>query len=583
MRVKELHIRRFRGFSNLTVRPKGHVVVMGEPGTGRSNLIEGLARVLDVDVSRTRITTELDFHNSDTSQPVQIAVTLAELGADLEQQFLEHLEFWDKANDCLLPESESPETVDGGRYELVLRLEYLARWLPAEERSEEWVHYPKESDPTTDSFAHARRRDIADLGFGVLHWSTGRILDLGSRGSFRRVIDASSGNDFATAIAQYVQDVGQAAEQFTEALQVKEALQNVFEPLLGPLGITATDLSRVIQFTPDGGSPSGLLRSLGPSIDLEDGSGFLPAWRRGSTISSLFRIAEALALSSSAGRILAVDDLGDSLDAATAAHMSFAVRKSASQVWVTTRIPSVAEMFEPQEVVRLSRDSTGVMSAYQGKRPGSKAESVAAKHWHRNLLPALSYHSVMVVEGPNDFAALHSLALRLAKEMDKPLPAAQGVSIVNAGFTGSGGYPSVMRLSGTAKDIGLRSIAVVDGDTAQDAKDFVEDNQGMADTTIRLPEGAAIEVALLRDLEDDVVKQALRDAAYSASVAVPASLDQLSGSQLIGEAQSFIKKNSLHAQFVESLPPGHLPPLAIQVLDEAIRAATSQSTGIIQL
>ena len=157
--------------------------------------------------------------------------------------------------------------------------------------------------------------------------------------------------------------------------------------------------------------------------------------------------------------------------------------------------------------------------------------------------------------------------------MDKPLPAAQGVSIVNAGFTGSGGYPSVMRLSGTAKDIGLRSIAVVDGDTAQDAKDFVEDNQGMADTTIRLPEGAAIEVALLRDLEDDVVKQALRDAAYSASVAVPASLDQLSGGQLIGEAQSFIKKNSLHAQFVESLPPGHLPPLAIQVLDEAIRAS----------
>ena len=397
------------------------------------------------------------------------------------------------------------------------------------------------------------------------------------------MVDATSGNDFATAVAQYVQDVGQAAEQFTDALQVKEALQNVFEPLLGPLGITATDLSRVIQFTPDGGSPSGLLRSLGPSIDLEDGSGFLPAWRRGSTISSLFRIAEALALSSSAGRILAVDDLGDSLDAATSAHMSFTVRKSADQVWVTTRIPSVAEMFEPQEVVRLSRDPTGVVSAYQGKRPGSKAESVAAKHWHRNLLPALSYHSVMVVEGPNDFAALHSLALRLAKELDKPLPAAQGVSIVNAGFTGSGGYPSVMRLSRTAKDIGLRSIAVVDGDPAQDAKEFVEDNQGMADTTIRLPERAAIEVALLHDLEDDVVKQALRDAAYSASVAAPASLDQLSGSQLIGEAQSFIKKNSLHAQFVESLPPGNLPPLAIRVLDEAIRAATSQTTGTIQL
>ena len=406
MYIKELHIRHFRGFTDLRVRPKGHVVIMGEPSAGRSNLLDGLGRVLDADASRTRVTTELEFHNRDTSQPIQISVTLAELGPDLEQQFLEHLEFWDSANDVLLAESEAPEAVDGGQYEMVLRLEYRARWLPAEERSEEWVHYPKESDPSTDSFAHARRRDIVDLGFGVLHWSTGRILDLSSRGSFRRVIESTSGNDFATAISQYVQDVGRAAEQFTDAVQVREALQKVFEPLLGPLGITATDLSRVIQFAPDGGSPSGLMRSLGPSIDLEDGSGFLPAWRRGSTISSLLRMAETLALSSSAGRILAIDDLGDSLDAANAAHMSFAVRESAGQVWVTTRIPSVAEMFEPQEVVRLSRDPTGVTSAYQGKRPGSKAESVAAKHWHRNLLPALSYHSVMVVEGPNDFAAL---------------------------------------------------------------------------------------------------------------------------------------------------------------------------------
>ena len=583
MRVKELHIRRYRGFSDLLVVPKGHVVVMGEPSAGRSNLMEALGLVLDAEASRARVTTELDFHNRDTSQPIQITVTLAELGPDLEQQFLEHLEVWDRTNECLLKESENPEAVDGDQYEMVLRLEYFARWLPADERSEEWVHYPKECDPSADFYAHARRRDIADLGFGILNWSTGRILDLSSRGGFRRVVDETAGNDFATAISQYMQDVGQAAENFTHALQVKQALRDVFEPLFKPLGIKATDLSDVIQFAPDGGSPSGLLRSLGPSIDLDDGSGFLPAWRRGSTISSLLRIAEALALSAGAGRILAIDDLGDSLDAATAAHMSFSIRKSGGQVWVTTRIPSVAEVFEPQEVIRLGTDATGVTSAYQGKRPGSKAEAVAAKHWHRNLLPALSYRSVVVVEGPNDFATLHSLALRLAKERDEPLPATQGVSVINAGFTGSGGYPSVLRLSATAKDIGLRAIAVVDGDPAQDAKDFVQDNKDLADTIIRLPERAAIEVAILHGLEDDVIKQALRDAAYSAGLAVSVSLDQLSGVQLFREAVSMIKKNSLHAQFVEALPPDNLPPLAIQVLTEAIGAATGQSSGVVQL
>ena len=92
MHVKEMHIQGFRGFSELRVRPKGHVVVMGEPGAGRSDIIETLARVLDAGASRTRITTELDFWNLDTSKPIRIALTLGELRGDLEQDFFDHLE-----------------------------------------------------------------------------------------------------------------------------------------------------------------------------------------------------------------------------------------------------------------------------------------------------------------------------------------------------------------------------------------------------------------------------------------------------------------------------------------------------------
>ena len=568
----------------MRVKPKGHVVIMGEPAAGRSDLIEAMARVLDSDSSRTRITTELDFHNQDTSLPIQISITVADLGPDLEQNFLEHLEFWDRIDDALLVENESPEDVDGERYEYVLRLEYRARWLPAEERCEEWVHYPKESEPDTDAYVHARRRDIANLGFGVLHWDAARTLDLGARSSFRRVIEGSEGDDFATALAQYVNDVGQAAGQFTDSTQVQSALLNVFEPLLRLLDITDADLSQVIQFAPDGGSASGLLRSLRPSIDFDDGSGHLPTWRRGSTTTSLIRVAEALALSPGGSRVLAIDDLGDNLDAASALHLSFTVRQSAAQVWVTTRNPSVAEVFEPQEVVRLGKDENNVRFARHGKQPGSKAETVAAKHWHRNLLPALSYRSVVVVEGPNDFAALHSLALRLAKERNLPLPATQGVSIINAGYTGSGGYTNVMRLSGPAKEIGLRTVGVVDGDKRPEALKFVQDNLGLADAVIRLPDGAAIEMALLRGLGDDVMKQAICDAASSAGLTIPYGLNQKSGNDLTKETLSFMKGNSLHAQFVEALSPVDLPPLAIRVLSEAVKAATTpQLTGMIQL
>ena len=180
---------------------------MGEAGAGKSDLVESLARVLDSDASRGRITTELDFFNRDTTQPIQIEVTIADLGAELEQEFLDHLELWDTMENRLLSESNHPATVDDDRYIWVLRLAYRAKWHPEEERCEEWVFYLKGSDPDSDLFPRVRRRDIEKLGFGLLRWSGGRILDCGARSAFRRLIDRAGVNDFPAAIAQYVQDV----------------------------------------------------------------------------------------------------------------------------------------------------------------------------------------------------------------------------------------------------------------------------------------------------------------------------------------------------------------------------------------
>ena len=97
--IKELLIENFRGFSHLTLRPNGHVVIMGQPRAGRSDLIEALGRVLDADALRTRLTSELDFYNLDTSSPIRIMVTLAELDPSLEQQFFQHMEYWDTDNE----------------------------------------------------------------------------------------------------------------------------------------------------------------------------------------------------------------------------------------------------------------------------------------------------------------------------------------------------------------------------------------------------------------------------------------------------------------------------------------------------
>ncbi len=122
MHVKELRIRNFRGFFDLAVKPRGHVVVMGEPSAGRSDLIEALGRVLDANSSRTRITTELDFHLGDTSQPIEITLTLGDLGDSVTQGFFDHLELWDAAEHQIVEEAETTEEHDGHCLEWVLRL-----------------------------------------------------------------------------------------------------------------------------------------------------------------------------------------------------------------------------------------------------------------------------------------------------------------------------------------------------------------------------------------------------------------------------------------------------------------------------
>ena len=586
MHIKELRIQHFRGFSYLVVKPKGHVVVMGEPGAGRSDLIEALGRVLDTNARRTRSTTELDFYNKDTSKPIQITLTLGGLDEEMKQDFCNHLEFWDNCRNHLIPETDAPEETDEDHFEWVLRIGYWARWLSQEDPPDEWVFYPKESVPESDSFTHARRHDIESLEFSLLQWSGSNILDLGSRGNFRRVINKADGNDFTESVEQYVREVAQAAGQFSESHQVRLALESVIAPLRELLRIPATNnVSQLLQFAPEGGAPSGLLRSLGPTIDVGDVTGGLPAQRRGSTTATLFRVAETLALSSKAG-LIAIDDLGDELDAASAAHLATRIRRSAGQAWVTTRVPAVAEIFEPQEVVRLGRDASGARFACQGKQPANKVESVTAKHWHRNLIPALSYRSVVVVEGPDDFAVLHNLALRMFNEQGLPLPAARGVAIINAGAGGDGGYPSVLKLAGAAKQIGLRAVGAVDGDTSANIRGHLDKYGELPDAIVRLPDDIAIEAAIVCCIPDEVLKQTIREIAAATELAESHNFTRLlplNDTKLTKSAISFIKKNSLHGLFIDALPSENLPTLAVQYLEKLVEVATGTQTGLIQI
>ena len=90
----------------------------------------------------------------------------------------------------------------------------------------------------------------------------------------------------------------------------------------------------------------------------------------------------------------------------------------------------------------------------------------------------------------------------------------------------------------------------------------------MASAVLRLPNDKAIEAAIIDGVQEDLLLQALEDISSGANLTIPGNLKQLSGSRLTIEAIKFVKRNSLHGQFIDALPEGVFPQIACQYMGE---------------
>lgn len=584
MRVYLLEIRHFRGFKAAPILPVDHVVLVGEPRAGRSDIIDALDRVLSPDSTRGRLPTELDFYGRDITQRAEVEVVLGGLGPELEQLFLDQLELWSLKDRQLVDELADPTRIDREQYDLVVRLCYRASWDAKEEQAEHWVDYPKSSDPETGHFERVGRPEREALPFAAIE-ARSRPLDIGTRGEFRRLVETTEGDDFSRAVDELEREIVRLAEAFSATTQVSAALDAVLLPLRTVLRLGALPAAEIIRFLPEGGSISGLLRSLSPAVKLEGSIDLLPLHRHGSTVIAMLSVAQAVARAG-VGGVVAVDDFGEGLDASTAHHLAATLRRSASQVWLSTRRPQVAEVFPPSELIRLARQKGAVRSVHYGRAPKTKAELLAARHWHLQLLPAMASRAVVIVEGPHDRAALTALARRLHDQEDVPLPAASGVTLVDAAAAdGAGGLTAIPRLAETAKNLGFWVISILDHD-GDDARALAEvtENVKCADAVVRLPKGCAIELALLQGVDDAVIRAALKELRGAFGVPLPPDIDTLAPPKLIRLARDAIKHGpGYHAQFIDALPPGTHPPLARRLLETALNAANGNADGLIQL
>lgn len=566
MRVLRLDIKRFRGFEDVSFAPRGHVVLVGEPGAGRSDVVSALTRVLHPNSTRS-VVDVYDLFQQGASGSAEVTAVLGSLGPDLEQRFLSQLEVWSEA------EEEFVDDVDitsiGAGQSLVLRLGYRATWEADEESGEHMVFYPKLSDPTIGRWAKVPRVDRLALPF-VLAAST-RPLQIRVEGDFRALVEMldSPPGGLAHALTELASGVEALTGELSTQPAVLAALEALLEPLRARLFLTGP-ASDVVRFAPDGGSLPGLLRSLMAAVDLDDGAGFLPVRRHGSTLAAQFSASEALALAGAEGSVVAWDDFGDGLDETATEHLADRLRRTAGQAWISTRHPDATRAFRLQEVVRLTRH--GGRAAHSASVGSSRAERLAARYAKNLLVPCMTSRAIVVCEGPHDVEALDALAQRRALSKGADVPASMGLRFVHAGSV-----DEIARVATVARTLGFHVVAAIDHDQSGSISDArFGEISAAASASVRLPPGFAIERAIVDGISLAHLRTAMDGLKAAFSLPWP-NASALGDDDVAKHLIANIKGRSLHEPLILLLPTE--PPVLARYLDAVLDLSQPGSSG----
>ena len=558
MRVAKVRIERFRGFERATFLMPVDAVIVGEPQSGRSDLIEALRRVLDSRSTRARIN-PLDIFRPRGDGPTEVLteveVTLFDLGEQLEALFSDSLEAFDAA-------TADPAGI-GAAVDAVLgvRLCYRIRYDLDADSGDHWVDFPARSDPAANSFKRVSRVEREALP--VQFVDNVPALQLRAEGALRALLATSDPNALDEALTQLDAGVRSTTSDFASAAVVTDALEKVLES--GPKVLFGVEHPSSIDFVADDGSLAALLRALQPALAL-DATGPLPIRSHGSTIQSVFAVAEAIAAAreSASGVLVIGDDFGDGLDASSSEYMANLLHATAGQSILTTRRPEVVRAFKPEELIRLVRTQSG-RAHHQLSRVTDKAARVTRRLVLDQLLAALSARTVALVEGPLDVEGYGAFAARLFKKTGKREHSlsANGIRLI-APPGSDGGISRLPAMAEIAAQLGFRVRAIVDNDKPGKEDPAVAALAQLSDQLIVLPDRTAVEAALIRGIPGAELRLMVDSLAELGMPELPDDIDDDTIAEYLID-KKILKKHGLGAAWVEALTKQ--PPIGRAVIE----------------
>lgn len=570
MKVARLEITRFRGFSSLVLTPRLNSVVVGEPRSGRSDLIAALRRVLeprsvrlrpsDWDIHRTlpgRTSDQGEGRGTEEAEDTTVEVSLLDLPDETEQLLQEQLELFAPSTGLITGENDSNEA------ELGVRIRYVLRDNPEQDTLDHWLEYPK-------SGIRVPRREHELVQAVVLDQNP--PLELRAEGSLRHLARDAAPESLNATLERFSGDIAAATQTLANSDEVQAALELVAtHGARTLLDLDPRDLTANIGFTAEDGSLAALLRAVQPTLDL-DAAGPLPLSSHGSTTTAVLRAAEGIAAAQSDEAIVVADDFGDHLDAASSEYLAARLRRRVGQLWLTTRRPEVTRAFEPEELLRLTREG-GTRPTHQLAEHTDRKEKVRRRHLSTLLSSAVSAESVALLEGPHDMESYTALSWRqFAEDVGPPL-AAYGMTLVPASRTGGeGGKHELPKIAQLASDLGLRVRVVLDNDRQGANAELIEELRPTSELIVHLPEGVAVDRALVYGINPRALRSVLQR--LNEDHELNLEVESADDSELPAKCTWALKqKGGLHRQYIDELPHGVHPPIASQVLKHLAGAA----------
>lgn len=466
MRVTRLSIENFRGIAKAELHFSGHTLLIGGNNVGKSTICEALDLVLGPDrLSRTPPVEEFDFRNAnylaedgETPVPLRIEAVLVDLTDDIKTLCAANLELWHKTERRLLAEGEIG-AADSPDVEFCLRLITVARYDVDEDQFVARTFYSSSSDEIDGEPKPIQIRVKRAIGFLYL-----RTIRTGSRAlslergtlldNILRMKEARKGmwEGIRKRLAALEPSIDADA---TELGPILEEIEARLAEYIAPGGEGRSTRLFVSQLTREH-----LRKTISFFLTMGQGESAVPFQQAGTgTLNTLvLALLTFIADLKKENVIFAMEEPEIALPPHTQRRIANYLLEETSQCFVTSHSPYVIERFEPESILKLSRDEKGSLSGVTIKLPANMKAKTYRHNFRRAIAEAMLGRGVIVGEGITELDALQVVAQKMEAHDSNRLPLdVAGVTLIDADGDGN-----LEKLGAFFKEIGIPAFSFFD-------------------------------------------------------------------------------------------------------------------------